>query len=367
MPVMVFGGAQAVEGGEAEADIVFAESVALNDVVAQRTRFADSLALADRHERSHLRLADSIGLPDQLAGTDVDLFDSLGLDDALAPRIATVDSLALDDQVGSIKPAFTDSLGIDDALIVDAESRIAESVALDERIAPSLIVADSLGVDDLIRPRIQVADSIGFGDNPQSRNRFTDSLGLGDTFSRIEVLDVTPVATGATNTFYGDAYTDHASPNTNFGSPAANLARFDTPVTDNGQIVWAKLNFTTAFENLSAIAGDDTLTIQWTMSHDGAAGTVTLVARWSFPTADPFTENTITWNNQPAQPGGGTSNLSITTTPTFNGITVPLSSVLGKWLLVRFAVESSLFTSVVTVRGRENATTTPKFRFNAKR
>lgn len=260
-------------------------------------------------------------------GADVPsvLFDEgVNVEDHLTTGFITPEEVSVDDSLGLLGFATPENVNVDDALSV-----------------PLLLPAYQEGpqVNDLTK---WVINSI---DVPRSGTPATD--------------------------FLRDAYTDQASPATNFGNVSPLLVKRSAGVGNNERRAYMAFDMR-QFAGFTPFHGPhvDDRGFNVSVLFEFVASSTSVVGQSVGVTmrvvgSNPFDEATVTWNNPPTLGNQTFSSeaYTITTTPTrfFLGLsTTELAEapgVLGNWLLVVFQITSVIDTGidVTSVVGRESS------------
>lgn len=207
---------------------------------------------------------------------------------------------------------------------------------------------------------------------------FTKAVG-SETLRQTDVLSratFNPVIYGRSGTPDtdpgGDSDVKQNDAATNFGANSVMNANQNTAPLNNEKRALLEFDFT-RFSGMSVFPGG---THQFTFmaDHDAASGNNNLRVRFSTLASRPFTESTVTWNNQPAE---GTLRVNTTVAVAEGAAAIytitltdqNITDFLGNWVYVRMLSEAALTATFHHVRSREDATVAnrPQFKFELKR
>lgn len=252
----------------------------------------------------------------------------------------------------------SETLGLPLVLIGDVERRPDTPVLgpglPDARRSPEQILVSPTLTDFHKRPEV-----------PQFTPTASDQAQRPET--GLFTVDIKAVAQSGTpdSDMWGDSWTDAtvANQGANHGSDTTLKVSQGTAQTENRAFIKADLR---KFSGLSASSGGHYLKLR--ITNGGVAAQNVNVALQG-QAGNPFTESTITWNNQPATPTAITKSLSAAVgTASYQ---VPLTDaemnqLLGNWALIVITAPSTVVQ--ITVQSREqNDGNQPAFHFTATR
>lgn len=291
------------------------------------------------------------------------------LDDSFqSVEVGLEDSHSVEEDRLYVEGGFMDSEGNDDALSSDVSPILVDSSGFREISVTAIAdgIPDSQGNDDMIHSQPVLFDSLGFRDEfyqADVKPIILDKPAFAESFL---CADIEFAATQ-------DSWTDEGSPNTNHGTDTTlQIQQGVVLVTDgnNAYIAWDLTSMTT--DDWEEISGDEQVSLRFVMNPPVvnvlAEGTV----RSLISDTQPWTENGITWNNQPDHntvEGTFTLNLIGGGFVLNFDMDATVNDVLGKWVSISMTFEALVaVVGIFTVDSKENATKAnwPRMFFKAR-
>jgi hypothetical protein len=230
-------------------------------------------------------------------------------------------------------------------------------------------------LDDNLGVTTKLFDTFGVTENliPKPKLFLPDTVGITDDFPKAQFRNWTCSRSASPDTDPGcDAWVDQANAGTNHGNESPLLVSGKSTLADDERRALLEFDFT-RYANMTAfVGGIHQLTLR--VVNTDIVLPVDLTVQLSRLAARPFTESTVTWNNQPAAgtviksevftlAANSTSSIVMTLTD------AQMDDLLGDWGYVRLTSPSVVTPITIDVMSREDADLAdkPRWDFDLKR